>query len=95
MHKRDLLIFTFLAQLPVMIPQKRFIEDLEDVADENGFFNGVFDDGEGFELTEGTWDLTYTIKDSAGNITSIRDTLNVVIDLTAPAAPTFPISKCI
>ena len=31
--------------------------------------------------------MTYTIKDSAGNITSIRDTLNVVIDLTAPTAP--------
>ena len=58
-----------------------------DIADGNGVFNGVFDDGEGFELTEGSWVLTYTLKDSAGNETSVRNSLDVTIDLTSPAAP--------
>ena len=58
-----------------------------DIADGDGVFNGVFDDGEGFELTEGSWILTYTLKDSAGNETSVRNSLDVTIDLTSPAAP--------
>ena len=29
-------------------------------------------------------------EDSAGNVTSIRDTLNVIVDITAPSAPILP-----
>ena len=41
--------------------------------DANG--DGVVDDGEGFALDDGTWTITYTVEDSAGNILLIFQAL--------------------
>ena len=46
------------------------------------------DVGEGFGLDEGAWSITYTVKDSAGNITSASTALSITVDVTAPSAPT-------
>ena len=68
-----------------------FVEELEtDITltvpwvDANG--NGVVDADEGFALDDGTWTMTYTIEDSAGNITSDIPALTVEVDATAPSA---------
>ena len=52
--------------------------------DANG--DGVVDADEGFALDDGTWTMTYTIEDSAGNITSDIPALTVEVDATAPSA---------
>ena len=36
-------------------PPQAILSTWNDAADGDGNFNGIFDDGEGFELTEGTW----------------------------------------
>ena len=38
--------------------------------DGNG--NNLVDDGEGFALDDGTWTITYTVTDSAGNVAPER-----------------------
>ncbi|MBA65573.1 MAG: hypothetical protein CMG55_07210 [Candidatus Marinimicrobia bacterium] len=47
--------------------------------------NGIVDDGEG-ALDEGLWTITYTVTDSAGNVTEASPELSMEIDATAPTA---------
>ena len=48
------------------------------------------DEGEGFALDEGNYEITYTVRDSAGNVTGLSNALNVVVDLTPPDDPAIP-----
>lgn len=45
-------------------------------------------DHTGTDLAEGTYEVTATATDAAGNISSASSALSVEVDLTAPAAPT-------
>ena len=47
--------------------------------------------GEGFALDNGTWSITYTVTDSAGNIAPESPPLTVEVDAIAPPSLGLPI----